>query len=272
MAKFSIIIPVYNAERYLRECIDSVVNQTFRDIEIVCVNDGSTDNSLSILEEYAGNDERIKIINQENKGHSGARNAGLDNISGEYCCFLDSDDYFELNLLERANEIFEKFDIDLFCFGSEIFGINDNFVTSITDILEKDLSIAVNYNAIDEILEKEKSRCLNIIRKVLLHNYSNNENNELGKLTNYNRRECINLQSQLNEKQNLINDLHSKIEDMHGQIFLLFNKDKIFRKYYRYKFFSKMFLGKKRKHYKEKTKIWHEKVRLIRTISKNEVL
>ena len=91
MPKISVIIPVYNVEKYLAECLTSVVNQTFKDIEIICVNDGSTDNSPKILKEFAQKDSRIKIINQENQGLSAARNTGLDVATGEYVSFIDSD-------------------------------------------------------------------------------------------------------------------------------------------------------------------------------------
>lgn len=121
MPKISVIIPVYNAEKYLRECLESVINQTFKDIEIICVNDGSVDNSLEILNKYADKDERIKIISQENRGHSEARNTALKIMSGEYVYFLDSDDYITPTLLEHAINIFNNFDIDYFCFGSKAF-------------------------------------------------------------------------------------------------------------------------------------------------------
>ena len=120
-AKISVVIPVYNVEKYLRDCLDSVINQTLKEIEIICVNDGSTDGSLAILEEYAKKDGRIKIINQENHGLSTARNVGIENINSELCYFLDSDDYIEPDTLEYALKIFEKFDIDYFCFGSQAF-------------------------------------------------------------------------------------------------------------------------------------------------------
>ncbi len=97
MPKVSVIIPVYNVEKYLRECLDSVVDQTLGDIEIICINDGSTDNSLSILTEYAQNDSRIKIINQNNKGVAAARNLSIKESNGEFVCFLDSDDYYPAN-------------------------------------------------------------------------------------------------------------------------------------------------------------------------------
>ena len=100
--KISVIIPVYNVEKYLAECLDSIVNQTLREIEIICVNDGSTDNSLSILKDYASKDGRIRIIDKENEGQGYARKLGLDIATGEYVLFCDSDDkYF-------SNDVFEK--------------------------------------------------------------------------------------------------------------------------------------------------------------------
>ena len=101
MPKVSVIIPVYNVEKYLSECLDSVVNQTLKDIEIICVNDGSLDGSAEILEEYAQKDNRIKVITQENRGVSEARNSGLKIASGEYIAFLDSDDYIDLKFFEQ---------------------------------------------------------------------------------------------------------------------------------------------------------------------------
>jgi Glycosyltransferases involved in cell wall biogenesis len=99
--KVSIIIPVYNVEDYLRQCLDSVINQTLRDLEIICVNDGSTDKSLQILEEYAHKDKRIRIINQKNSGQGTARNTGMDYATGEYVGFVDSDDWIELNMFKE---------------------------------------------------------------------------------------------------------------------------------------------------------------------------
>lgn len=109
MAKVSIIIPVYNVESYLRRCLDSVVNQTLKDIEIILVNDGSTDGSLAICEEYAKNDDRIKIITRKNGGLSAARNTGLDNATSEYIGFIDSDDWVDTNFFENLyNTAIEK--------------------------------------------------------------------------------------------------------------------------------------------------------------------
>ena len=99
--KVSVIVPVYNVEKYLKDCLNSVINQTLEDIEIICVNDGSTDNSLAILEDYAKKDSRIKIINQKNKGSSGARNTGMKYVQGEYVLFLDSDDWLNADALSE---------------------------------------------------------------------------------------------------------------------------------------------------------------------------
>ena len=100
MPLISVIMPVYNVEQYLRRSIESVLNQTFKDFELICINDGSTDNSLEILNEYATKDPRIQIINQENAGLSCARNSGLEIVQGEYIAFIDSDDFYATNFLE----------------------------------------------------------------------------------------------------------------------------------------------------------------------------
>ena len=108
MPKISVIIPVYNVEKYLAECLDSVLNQTFQDIEIICVNDGSTDNCGKILDKYAKKDPRIQIITQKNKGLSGARNTGLDIATGDWICFVDSDDALPPNALSVLYSVAEK--------------------------------------------------------------------------------------------------------------------------------------------------------------------
>jgi glycosyltransferase involved in cell wall biosynthesis len=94
LPKVSIVIPVYNVENYLKECLNSLINQTFKDIEIICVNDGSTDNSLNILNEYSQNDNRIKVFNQSNSGAAISRNNGIKEANGEYLAILDADDIY----------------------------------------------------------------------------------------------------------------------------------------------------------------------------------
>ncbi len=102
MPKVSVIIPVYNTEKYLEKCLDSVCNQTLSDIEIICINDASTDNSLEVLKQYAATDNRIKVISfEENKGAATARNTGIEIATGEYIGFVDSDDYPDLDFYEK---------------------------------------------------------------------------------------------------------------------------------------------------------------------------
>ena len=113
MVAVSIVIPVYNIEKYLPVCLDSIINQTFTDFEVICVNDGSKDNSLNILEEYAKRDLRIKVISQENGGSGSARNNGLKNAQGKYIQFLDGDDYFELEMLEKLYSLAEKHNAEI---------------------------------------------------------------------------------------------------------------------------------------------------------------
>jgi glycosyltransferase involved in cell wall biosynthesis len=121
MAKVSVIIPVYNVEPWLAQCLDSIVGQTLRDIEIICVNDGSKDGSAGILKEYAARDARIKIIDQENGGLSVARNSGLDAARGEYVYFIDSDDLLEENALEELAEKADAEKLDILFFDAQSF-------------------------------------------------------------------------------------------------------------------------------------------------------
>lgn len=102
VVQISVIIPVYNAEPYLPECLDSVLKQTYQNFEIICVNDGSADNSLAVLKEYASLDKRIKVLSQKNQGQSVARNKGLDEAKGKYILFLDSDDFLHPQTLQAA--------------------------------------------------------------------------------------------------------------------------------------------------------------------------
>ena len=113
MATISVIIPIYNSKRYLEKCLNSIVNQTFKDIEIICINDGSKDNSEKILENFALTDKRIKIINSKHRGISFARNKGIEIAKGKYCYFVDSDDWIELNTLEKLINIAENNNVDV---------------------------------------------------------------------------------------------------------------------------------------------------------------
>ena len=125
----SVIIPVYNVENYLRQCLDTVINQILQEIEIICINDGSTDNSLKILEEYAKKDNRIIILSQENKGSGPTLNNGISKSTGEFIAIMDSDDYYPSNyVLEYLYKIAKKTNV-LVCGGSAIQLKNDILIT-----------------------------------------------------------------------------------------------------------------------------------------------
>ena len=107
MVKVSVIIPVYNVENYLDQCLTSIVNQTLKEIEIICVNDSSTDGSLEILNKYAKQDTRVQVVTQKNAGAGAARNRGMAMATGKYLAFLDADDFFEADLLEKQYQMAE---------------------------------------------------------------------------------------------------------------------------------------------------------------------
>ena len=113
MERITVIVPVYKAEKFLNKCLETIVNQSYKNLEIILVNDGSPDNSLEIAEKFEKGDKRIKIINKKNEGVSVARNTALDIATGEYICFIDSDDYVDLNMIEEMHEKIKFFDADL---------------------------------------------------------------------------------------------------------------------------------------------------------------
>lgn len=127
MPKVSIIIPTYNVENYLKECLDSVINQTLKDIEIICIDDGSTDSSGTILDEYAKLDNRIKVIHKENGGYGKAMNIGIDNATGEYLGIVEPDDYIKSNMYEDLYNIAKENNVDFVKADFYRFkGSNDN--------------------------------------------------------------------------------------------------------------------------------------------------
>ena len=109
----SIIVPVYNVEKYIRKCLDSIIGQTYTDLEIILVDDGSPDNSGAICDEYAKNDSRIKVIHKQNGGLSSARNAGLDVASGEFVTFIDSDDYIEADTISSVVDAISQKQVEI---------------------------------------------------------------------------------------------------------------------------------------------------------------
>ena len=125
MYKVSIILPIYNVSQYLHECLDSVVRQTLKDIEIICVNDGSTDDSLEIIQEYAAKDPRIVVITGPNGGYGKAMNKGLDRATGEYVGIVEPDDFIDLTMFEDLYEVAKANDLDFVKADFYRFGRNE---------------------------------------------------------------------------------------------------------------------------------------------------
>lgn len=139
----SIIVPVYNTEKYLHRCIDSILGQSYRNLEVILVDDGSYDNSKIICAKYAVIDKRIKVICQENAGVSIARNTGLDVAEGKYICFVDSDDYIDSELIYDNLKLLNDTNADIVCFNRmDVYGNNK---------LEKVLSYSSKLNTLDII-------------------------------------------------------------------------------------------------------------------------
>lgn len=155
MPKISIIVPVYNVEEYLEICIDSILNQTFKDFELILVNDGSTDNSLKICKYYENIDNRIYIIDKKNGGLSSARNAGLDIAKGEYIGFVDSDDYIHPQMYELLyNQIIKnKADISM-CDFKKVSEFNKKELSA-KGILNNKIEILDNKESLFKLGEKD---------------------------------------------------------------------------------------------------------------------
>lgn len=146
--KFSIIVPIYNAESYIEKCIDSVLTQTFKNYELILVNDGSEDNSLEIVKKYS-NLENVLVISKKNTGVSDTRNIGLKSATGDWITFLDSDDWLDNNALEIINEIIEKNEVDII--QSNLYINNKNQQNILNEKL-KDIIIEDKKNIIDTII------------------------------------------------------------------------------------------------------------------------
>ena len=178
--KISVIIPVYNVEKYLRQCLDSIINQTLKEIEIICVNDGSTDSSQQILEEYALKDERIKLINQKNIGAGASRKIGLDNAKGDLIAFVDSDDWVELdafNILYK-NAISNNSDVVITNF--KLFNENNNKYDNWHGLIIEDyfdgnidfFNFNFHYTDIKPLLLNGYTGCTKIYRTEFLRSYN----------------------------------------------------------------------------------------------------
>ena len=176
--KISVIIPVFNTEAFLARCLESVANQTLGDCEVICIDDGSTDNSLKILETFAQKDLRFKIYTKENGGQSSARNIGINQAKGEYLYFLDSDDYIKNNAFERLYPIAELDNLDILYFdGETVYSekqIPDHLLFYKTYYCRRN-EYAKVYSGIDLFSEMNKNAdyrvtpCLQFINRKFLH-------------------------------------------------------------------------------------------------------
>ena len=110
--KVSVIVPVYNAEKYLEKCVNSIVNQTYKNLEIILINDGSKDNSLALCKKFNA-DARVVVIDQENRGAAGARNSGISVATGDYISFVDADDWVENSFIEKLVNLIQSTDSDI---------------------------------------------------------------------------------------------------------------------------------------------------------------
>lgn len=135
----SVIVPVYNMEKKLEECLKSIINQTYQKLEIIIINDGSTDNSIEICNKFKENDNRIKIITKKNAGLGMARNTGLESANGEYVYFIDSDDYIKENLIEDNVKLIKKYKLDISTFGAILFEKNEKIIKEIKPTSEKQI-------------------------------------------------------------------------------------------------------------------------------------
>lgn len=166
MIKVSIIIPIYNVERYLVQCLQSVVNQTLKDIEIICINDGSTDQSGEILEQFARKDSRIIAINQKNQGVSITRNNGLKMAQGKYIGWVDSDDWIDPDFYQRLYESALKYEADIAMAGyKDIDEQNKTLKTAIRFLKEKAYN---NFNKKMKFIEKHMYLWNKIFKKDFL--------------------------------------------------------------------------------------------------------
>jgi glycosyltransferase involved in cell wall biosynthesis len=143
----SIIVPVFNAELYLKNCLDSLIAQTLNEIEILCVNDGSTDRSLEILNDYSKKDSRIRIFNQKNAGPGMARNTALDNANGKYILFCDADDAMEPDTAYECSLIMEKNTSDLVIFNTKIIEVTRSYLDMPKDSLGEYISLVNEKNS-----------------------------------------------------------------------------------------------------------------------------
>lgn len=169
MSQVSVIIPVYNVESYLPRCIESVQNQTEKDIEIILVDDGSTDSCGAICDQYAENDYRIRVVHQENSGLGAARNSGISISQSEYIIFVDSDDYIEAELLEQALSAAEQYDADIVMYGYQKVSENDVLLYTYDFLDNFSWNCAYSLQEKPELLLTTPSACNKLFKRSLFN-------------------------------------------------------------------------------------------------------
>lgn len=176
MELISVVVPIYNVENYIEKCLDSIINQSYRNLEIILIDDGSTDKSSEICDRYKQDDERIMVIHKQNGGLSSARNAGLNIASGEYIGFVDSDDYIEYDMFELLLQKSINMQVDIV--GCGVNFINNNSV--IKRYCENEEKIINSFEAVIQILENKN--CNAVWNKLYKRDIFNDINFEEGKL------------------------------------------------------------------------------------------
>ena len=162
MKKISVIVPVYNVEKYLDKCLTSLIKQTYKNFEIIVINDGSIDNSLAICNKYANKYDNVKVYDYKNAGVAHARNVGIKKATGDYLLFVDSDDYIDEKLLENLNEFLKKNDCDIVCFDMYKVVNNVNTYYHTSNSLVKD--------NIKRYIIGDSGPCNKLIKKKLFNN------------------------------------------------------------------------------------------------------
>lgn len=165
----SIIMPVYNTEKYLVTCLESIITNTYKNLEIICVDDGSTDNSLNILHHYAKKDSRVKVLKQKQKGPSAARNKGLEIATGDYITFVDSDDFVQWNAYEILSTVVSEHEVDIVMFGANTFGL-DNVPNGVKEIIDTHYQYYKNCDGCKVVIDEKAARpflWLHMIRREL---------------------------------------------------------------------------------------------------------
>jgi len=169
----SVIVPVYNTEKYLKECLDSVVNQTLKNIEIICVDDGSTDSSANILDQYAANDNRVRVIHKKNTGYGHSMNIGMDAATGEYLAIVESDDYIEPEMLETLYHIAVRENVDIVKADfAHVYGDGDNRFKQVCKLFWDESIYNKVFNPADmkDILKSYVAHWAGIYRKEFIRN------------------------------------------------------------------------------------------------------